>query len=68
MTLDAEGNETAPIDLENELNKTQIILAYVLQEVGDVVIPMGKSLTDGVAIAVDEDAEAKTLTVRLVTE
>ena len=55
-------------DLQKELDKAQIILAYVLQETGDVVIPLGKPLTQGAAIAVDENVEDNTLVVRLVTE
>lgn len=60
------SNAKSKSDIQAELDKAQIILAYVLQETGDVVIPKNKPLSDGVAIVVDEDDE--NLTVRLVTE
>lgn len=60
--------ESVNTELQTELDKAQIILAYVLQEVGDVTISMGKPLTNGIAITVDENPEDNTVTVRLVTE
>lgn len=51
--------------LEEELDKAQIILAFVLQEIGgSISIPKSKPLEDGIAVAVDEEEDS--LVVRLV--
>lgn len=62
ITLDDRVSE-----LEAELGKAQILLAFVLQEVGGAVtVPRDQPLRDGIAIAVDEEEDS--LVVRLVTE
>lgn len=61
-----QQNEEALEALEHELTKAQMILGFVLQETGDVIVPLGKSLPENSAIEVVENDD-NTLTVKLVT-
>lgn len=54
--------------LRDELDKTQIILAYVLYTVGgEVVVPGGESLPEGTSIEVVQ-AESGDVGVRLIRD
>lgn len=53
--------------LQAELDKAQIMLGFVLNEVGDVTLSMTKQLPPDAAIEVVENDD-NTLTVKLVTD
>lgn len=56
-------------DLQDELDKAQIILAYVLYMSGEqgVTIPAGAELPEGASIEVTQDEETGDVTAKLVT-
>ena len=54
-------------DLQKELDQAQIMLGFILNEVGPVTISLGRQLPPNSAIEVEENNKDNTLTVRLVS-